>query len=442
MQVMQLQPSLLQHPSQLEDLDLVHQRRVARTQNNDTNDLFPIRTTVDTAASFGSGLADIVGSSLHPPTTWAMLLQSGGSNYSTEMEANTQPLFPDTQPSFESRDHQQLYEPTQTVEPRESNAPTSTQPVAGFSILYPPSTDEVPGEDPFVPESGTGPPVRPKRKRRGKHERYVAAEGKNGEPDKTHIDELVTVIQQVESGIHPSENPAVAHYDGGLPTMDPLDVLSLPRSLPSIGNLHLGDDSSANLGQDGQDRTLLDGMAGIPSSGEQPQFNFEEIIFDEGSDQWNDILLQSGGSQIPMPRYTQTNWQPVNANYQEPVPVLNVQSRSQERIIDTTIGPRKILPAPVPYIPLKRGRKSKEDRARLAQEKARDPVINAPPQPKAKPTPHVCTHEGCDARFQQAQHLRTHIASHEGIKPFKCPFDGCGKIFTQKGNLKVSTPPN
>jgi hypothetical protein len=52
---------------------------------------------------------------------------------------------------------------------------------------------------------------------------------------------------------------------------------------------------------------------------------------------------------------------------------------------------------------------------------------------------YICQHADCTARFHQIQHLKTHAASHEGIKPFKCNFEGCDQTFTQKGNLKVST---
>ena len=33
--------------------------------------------------------------------------------------------------------------------------------------------------------------------------------------------------------------------------------------------------------------------------------------------------------------------------------------------------------------------------------------------------------------------MKTHEQLHLGIKPFKCPVEGCEKSFTQLGNLKV-----
>ena len=34
--------------------------------------------------------------------------------------------------------------------------------------------------------------------------------------------------------------------------------------------------------------------------------------------------------------------------------------------------------------------------------------------------------------------MKTHEQLHLGVKPFQCPVQGCGKAFTQLGNLKVT----
>src|SRR5437667_336356 len=181
--------------------------------------------------------------------------------------------------------------------------------------------------EPFVKESETSTETnrRPeKRKRRGKHSRYLAAEGKNGEPDKTHIDVLVTVIQKSETVVEPSSSsqtsvPSEPQYETNVPSsMDEvsLAVLTQRNSLPSIETLQLVD-TAANSGQTAQGRTILDEMAGITSSQEQPANNitYDMLELFGQDDPWNGLMLPSSGSQVAMPvRYPPWN-QP---EYSEP----------------------------------------------------------------------------------------------------------------------------
>jgi hypothetical protein len=91
--------------------------------------------------------------------------------------------------------------------------------------------------------------------------------------------------------------------------------------------------------------------------------------------------------------------------------------------------PRRI-PSPTLALGPKGTRRSREIRNSVEAENSRET--------NSKSGQYECQHPNCMARFHQPQHLKTHIASHEGIKPFKCNFDGCDQTFTQKGNLKVS----
>jgi hypothetical protein len=43
----------------------------------------------------------------------------------------------------------------------------------------------------------------------------------------------------------------------------------------------------------------------------------------------------------------------------------------------------------------------------------------------------------CFKEFSQMGNMKTHEQLHLGIKPHPCPIPGCGKSFTQLGNLKV-----
>jgi hypothetical protein len=285
------------------------------------------------------------------------------------------------------------------------------------------------GTDRFVGDSGTttNPSSKTERKRRrGKHSRYVAAEGKNGEPDKTHIDVLVTAIQKSEIPAQSSENPTSdSQFDAGMSSTMDVSLAGLSRnSLPSIETLQL--DSGATQGQGAQERTLLDGMAGIPSSSEQTSNNvsFNMLDFLPENLEWNDLILPQSGGQVPMGnRYNQPQW---------------TQNEYQDSLAPETAAPS----LPDPNNPQriastsKRGRKSKEERKRAEQEKAKEAELGTA-KAKTKVALYICQHLGCTAKFHQLQHLKTHLDSHNGIKRFRCNFAGCDKNFSQKGNLKV-----
>ncbi|CAJ2508029.1 Uu.00g092150.m01.CDS01 [Anthostomella pinea] len=48
----------------------------------------------------------------------------------------------------------------------------------------------------------------------------------------------------------------------------------------------------------------------------------------------------------------------------------------------------------------------------------------------------TCPINNCRKRFAQNSHLETHLRSHAGQKPWKCPWPGCNKLSTQHGNHK------
>ncbi|KAJ4458827.1 hypothetical protein PAPYR_5350 [Paratrimastix pyriformis] len=53
----------------------------------------------------------------------------------------------------------------------------------------------------------------------------------------------------------------------------------------------------------------------------------------------------------------------------------------------------------------------------------------------AKERPYCCTYEGCGKAFTQAGDLARHLRTHTGERPYRCTYEGCGKAFTLAGNL-------
>jgi hypothetical protein len=234
-----------------------------------------------------------------------------------------------------------------------------------------------------------------RKRRRGKHSRYVAAQGKNGEPDKTHIDVLVKVIQTSEM-MKKSPEPTTSFTPSLSPEVE--DPLSSQNALPSIETLQL--DADTNPIPPSEERELLDGMAGIPSTNDQSTNNgpFNSYVFDFFPE-W-DIVIP-GQSTSPTSRYHPTQWS-------QDSPPDSAAPLSPTRGRTTSIAERKV------------------DKGKA--------VIAAKPISKSLLS---CPYPGCTAKFHLAHQLKVHNDSHREVKPFKCTFDGCDKMFSQKGNLKV-----
>jgi len=256
-----------------------------------------------------------------------------------------------------------------------------------------------------------------KKQRRGKHSRYVAAEGKDGEPDKTHIDVLVNVIQKSETS---KESPRIAPRSNLTADEPSFPLLSSQNSLPSIETLQL--DTAANVVPSTHERGLLDEMAGISSVNDQGANNvsFNVLDFLPENLEWNDLFSVSGNGQqnryIPQAQHT---WD--QPNYQDP-PITG----------EATSHGLPSVPQRIPSLP--KSRQKLSENGQILKEKPKEDI----PEKKTKRKPQfACAHPGCTAKFAQQQHLNTHMDSHKGVKQFRCDFNGCNKLFSQKGNLKV-----